>query len=44
VTNKVPKKDAPRKTLAAGIGEVLKRLHRPLDVIVLCVHWYVRTR
>ena len=34
-------KDAQRKTLAAGIGKVLKRLHYPLDVIVLCVRWYV---
>lgn len=45
VTNKMPKtKDAPRKTLPAGIGKVLKRLHHPLDVIVLCVRWYGRTR
>jgi putative transposase len=42
VANKMPKtKDAPRKTLPAGIGKVLKRLHYPLDVIVLCVRWYV---
>jgi putative transposase len=42
VTNKMPKtKDAPRKPLPAGIGKVLKRLHYPLDVIVLCVRWYV---
>ena len=34
-------KDAPRKTLPADIGKVLKRLHYPLDVIVLCVRWYV---
>jgi transposase-like protein len=34
-------KDAPRKPLRAGIGKVLKRLHYPLDVIVLCVRWYV---
>jgi putative transposase len=31
----------PRKTLPAGIAKVLKRLHYPLDVIVLCVRWYV---
>ena len=31
----------PRKTLPAGIGKVLKRLHYPLDVILLCVRWYV---
>jgi hypothetical protein len=30
-----------RKTLPAGIGGVLKRLHYPLDVILLCVQWYV---
>jgi putative transposase len=34
-------KDAPHKTLPAGIGKVLKRLRHPLDVIVLCVRWYV---
>jgi hypothetical protein len=34
-------KDAPRKTLPADIGKVLKRLHYPLDVIVLCVRGYV---
>jgi transposase-like protein len=34
-------KDAPRKTLPAGIGKVLKRLHHLVDVIVLCVRWYV---
>src|SRR5882757_111200 len=31
----------PRKILPAGITKVLKRLHYPLDVIVLCVRWYV---
>ena len=31
----------PCKTLPAGIGRVLKRLHYPLDVILLCVRWYV---
>ncbi|MCC8397352.1 IS6 family transposase [Paraburkholderia sp. MMS20-SJTR3] len=30
-----------RKALPAGIGKVLKRLHCPLDVILLCVRWYV---
>ena len=30
----------PCKTLPAGIGRVLKRLHYPLDVILLCVRWY----
>src|ERR1700721_3695052 len=29
------------KTLPTGIGKVLKRLHYPLDVILLCVRWYV---
>jgi putative transposase len=31
----------PRKALAAGIAKVLKRLHYPLDVMLLCVRWYV---
>ncbi|OTP67892.1 Mobile element protein [Caballeronia sordidicola] len=31
----------PRRTLRTGIGKVLKRLHYPLDVILLCVRWYV---
>jgi putative transposase len=30
-----------RKTLPPGIAKVLKRLHYPLDVILLCVRWYV---
>ena len=29
------------KTLPPGIGKVLKRLHYPLDVILVCVRWYV---
>ncbi|EIN01366.1 integrase catalytic region [Paraburkholderia hospita] len=33
--------NTPRKTLPAGIDRVLKRLHYPLDVILLCVRWYV---
>src|ERR1700674_4147622 len=35
------KTQTPRKTLAAGIARVLKRLHYPLDVMLLCVRWYV---
>jgi putative transposase len=35
------KAKTPRKTLPAGIGRVLKRLHFPVDVILLCVRWYV---
>ena len=31
----------PRSTLAPDIAKVLKRLHYPLDVILLCVRWYV---
>jgi transposase-like protein len=31
----------PRKTLAPGIAKVLKRLHYPLEVMLLCVRWYV---
>jgi putative transposase len=30
-----------RKPLAAGIAKDLKRLHYPLDVMLLCVRWYV---
>lgn len=29
----------PRKTLSPAIAKVLKRLHYPLDVILLCVRW-----
>src|ERR1700738_439206 len=35
------KTQTPRKTHAAGIARVLKRLHYPLDVMLLCVRWYV---
>src|SRR5471030_2715863 len=35
------KSATPRKALAAGIAKVLKRLHYPLDVMLLCVRWYV---
>src|SRR6202048_115959 len=31
----------PRTVLAAGIAKVLKRLHYPLDVMLLCVRWDV---
>jgi putative transposase len=31
----------PRTALAPGIAKVLKRLHYPFEVIVLCVRWYV---
>ena len=31
----------PRTTLDPGIAKVLKRLHYPLEVILLCVRWYV---
>jgi putative transposase len=31
----------PRKALATGIAKVLKRLHYPLDMMLLCVRWYV---
>ena len=41
MTNMMAKTKTPRKTLPAGIGKVLKRLHYPLDVILLCVRWYV---
>jgi transposase-like protein len=35
------KKRTPRTALSPGIGKILKRLHYPLDVILLCVRWYV---
>ncbi|MGF6696050.1 putative transposase [Paraburkholderia sp. MM5496-R1] len=41
MTTMMAKTKTPRKTLPAGIGKVLKRLHYPLDVILLCVRWYV---
>jgi putative transposase len=31
----------PRKVLPEGVAKVLKRLHYPLDLILLCVRWYV---
>lgn len=34
-------KKTPRKTLPDGLAKVLKRLHNPVDVILLCVRWYV---
>jgi putative transposase len=30
----------PRTTLAPDIAKVLRRLHYPLDVMLLCVRWY----
>lgn len=41
MTSMMEKTKTPRKTLPAGIGKILKRLHYPLDVILLCVRWYV---
>src|SRR5260370_23050587 len=35
------KAQTSRKTLAPGIARVLKRLHYPIDVMLLCVRWYV---
>src|ERR1700709_2205030 len=35
------KSATPRKPLAAGMAKVLKRLHYPLDVMLLCVRWHV---
>ncbi len=29
------------KALSPGVAKVLKRLHYPLDVMLLCVRWYV---
>ena len=35
------KKATASQTLPAGVAKVLKRLHYPLEVILLCVRWYV---
>jgi putative transposase len=35
------KKATVRRTMPAGIAKVLKRLHYPLDMTLLCVRWYV---
>ncbi len=37
----VKKERISRKTLSRGVAKVLKRLHFPVDVILLCVRWYV---
>ncbi|MEX3901610.1 IS6 family transposase, partial [Paraburkholderia sp. BR10954] len=29
------------KKLSPGVAKVLKRLHYPLDVMLLCVRWYL---
>lgn len=34
-------KNTSSKMLPDGTGKVLERLHYPLDVILLCVRWYV---
>ncbi|MGF6921309.1 hypothetical protein OKW28_005506 [Paraburkholderia sp. 40] len=31
----------PQTTLAPGLAKILKGLHYPLEVILLCVRWYV---
>jgi transposase-like protein len=42
MTNSMDKtKKTARATLSPGLSKVLKRLHYPLDVILLCVRWYV---
>jgi putative transposase len=41
MTSTMAKTKTPRRALPARIGKVLKRLHYPLDVILLCVRWYV---
>jgi hypothetical protein len=41
MTSMMAKTRMPRKALPAVIGKVLKRLHYPLDLIQLCVRWYV---
>ncbi|OJA93689.1 hypothetical protein BGV48_23170 [Burkholderia ubonensis] len=37
----VKKEHISRKALPLGVAKVLKRLHFPVDVILLCVRWYV---
>jgi len=37
----VKKERICRKALLPGVAKVLKRLHFPVDVILLCVRWYV---
>src|SRR5215469_5200702 len=37
----VKKERISRKTLSPGVAKVLKRLHFPVDVMLLCVRWYV---
>jgi putative transposase len=37
----VKKERISRKTLSPGVAKVLKRLHFPVDVILLWVRWYV---
>jgi putative transposase len=37
----VKKDRISRKRLSPGVAKVLKRLHFPVDVILLCVRWYV---
>ena len=37
----VKKERISRKALSPGVAKVLKRLHFPVDVILLCVRWYV---
>ena len=41
MTSMMAKTKTPREALPAGICKVLKRLHYPLDVILMCVRWYV---
>jgi transposase-like protein len=41
MTIMMAKTKTPHKRLPDGLGNVLKRLHYPLDVILLCVRWYV---
>src|SRR5579862_1383974 len=37
----INKEGISRKTLSPVVAKVLKRLHFPVDVILLCVRWYV---
>ena len=37
----VKKERISRQTLSPGVAKVLKRLHFPVDIILMCVRWYV---
>ena len=34
-------KEVPKKLMIEGLRRVLKRLHYPIEVMLVCVRWYV---